>query len=183
VEDNMRVNGIATAAIVTLLTSGCAYGIKTSTDYDRTVNFGNYRTFYMMKGNSSGNALLDQRVNDDVRTALTARGWAEVPESEGRAAVVVHAATKTKHSYETFYDGWGGGWRRGWGGLGGSTTYVQDYKVGTVVVDVFDAGTKQAIWRGSATDALSDNPKNNAQTTEAAVVKMFNNFPPGQSAR
>jgi uncharacterized protein DUF4136 len=72
--------------------------------------------------------------------------------------VVVHAATKTKHTYETLYDGWGGwGWRRWGGGFGGATTYVNDFKVGTVVVDMFDARSKQAVWHGSATDALSDN--------------------------
>ena len=92
---------------------------------------------------------------------------------EGRAAVIAHAATKTKHSYETFYDGWGGGWRWRMGGFGSSTTYVQDYKVGTVVVDIFDADTKQAIWRGSATDALSDNQKDNAQATEAAITNAL----------
>jgi hypothetical protein len=132
-----------------------------------------------MKGNSSGNPLLDQRANEDVKVALAAKGWTEAPEGQGAAVVVVHAATKTKHSYQTFYDGWGGGWRWGWGGgLGGSTTYVRDYKVGTVVVDIFDAQSKQAIWRGAATDALSGNPTNNAKATEAAITKMFDNFPP-----
>jgi hypothetical protein len=179
----MNMKTLTAAAIATLVTAGCGYSIKTATDYDRTVNFANYNTFFMMKGNSSGNPLLDQRATDDVKAALTSKGWAEVPEGEGRAAVVVHAATKTKHSYETFYDGWGGGWRWRMGGLGSSTTYIQNYKVGTVVVDIFDADTKQAIWRGSATDALSDNQKDNAHATEAAITKMFSNFPPGQAAQ
>lgn len=177
----MQSKGITTAALAILLTAGCGYSIKTSTDYDRTVNFSNYNTFFMMTGNSSGNPLLDQRVAGDVRAALTSKGWAEVPAGEGRAAVVVHAATRTKHSYQTFYDGWGGGWRWRWGGLGTSTTYVQDYKVGTVVVDIFDAATKQAIWRGWASDALSDSSKHNAEATEEAITKMFAAFPPAQT--
>jgi hypothetical protein len=175
----MCVNRTITAAIATLLTVGCGYSIKTSTDFDRTVHFSDYHTFFMIKGNSSGNLLLDQRAAADVKSALTSKGWAEVPEGQGRAAVVVHAATKTRHSYQTFYDGWGG-WRWRWGGLGSSTALVQDYKVGTVVVDIFDAEAKQAIWRGSATDALSDNQKDKSQATEAAVTKMFASFPPAQ---
>jgi hypothetical protein len=167
-----------TGAIVTLAAAGCAYSITTATDYDRSVQFSNYHTFFMMKGNSSGNPLVDQRVTTDVTAALNSKGWEEVPEGQGRAAVVVHAATKTKHSYETFYDGWGDGWRYRWGGVGGSTTFVQDYKIGTVVVDIFDAQTKQAIWRGSASDALSESPTKNAETTETAVTKMFSSFPP-----
>jgi hypothetical protein len=170
---------MTTAVIATLLTVGCGYAIKTSTDYNHAVNFSNYHTFFMMKGNSSGNPLLDQRATEDVKAALAAKGWTEAPQGQGAAAVVVHAATKTKHTYQTFYDGWGGGWRYRWGGgLNSATTYVQDYKVGTVVVDIFDAQSKQAIWRGSASDALSGNPANNAKATEAAITKMFNNFPP-----
>jgi len=143
----MNAKYLISGVAVALLTVGCGYAIKTSTDYDRSVRFSNYHSFFIMKGNSSGNPLMDQRAQADVERALASKGWVEVPEGEGQAAVVVHAATKTKHTYETLYDGWGGwGWRRGWGGgLGGSTTFVTDYKVGTLVVDIFDAKTKQAI--------------------------------------
>jgi hypothetical protein len=180
----MNGRHLITVAAVALLTVGCGYSIKTATDYDRSVQFSNYHSFFITKGNSSGSPLMDQRAQADVQRALTSKGWVEVPEGEGQAAVVVHAATKTKHTYETLYDGWGGwGWRRGWGGgFGGSTTFVNDYKVGTLVVDVFDAKTKQAIWHGSASDALSDSAKSNAKATEQAIDKMFANFPPTSQA-
>jgi len=176
----MNAKYLLSGVAVALLTVGCGYAIKTSTDYDRSVRFSNYHSFFIMKGNSSGNPLMDQRAQADVERALASKGWVEVPEGEGQAAVVVHAATKTKHTYETLYDGWGGwGWRRGWGGgLGGSTTFVTDYKVGTLVVDIFDAKTKQAIWHGFASDALSDNATSNEQATRQAIDKMFSKFPP-----
>jgi len=179
----MRVSHLIGAGVIAALTVACGYSIKTSTDYDRSVRFSNYDSFFIVKGNSSGNPLLDQRAEGDVRTALTDKGWIEVPEGLGKAAVVVHAATKTKHTYETLYDGWGGwGWRRGWRGFGGATTYVSDYKVGTLMVDIFDAKTKQAIWHGNAVDALSDDAKSNAEATEQAIDKMFSSFPPSSAA-
>ena len=89
--------------------------------------------------------------------------------------MVIHAATKTKHTYATFYNGWGG-WR--WGGFGDTTTFVDNYEVGTLVVDIFDAMSKRTIWHGSASDALSDNAASNAKATEEAVDRMFTNFPP-----
>jgi len=54
--------------------------------------------------------------------------------------------------------GGGWGWRR-WGGgfgdgFGTSTTTEETYKVGTLVVDLFDTNTKKLIWRGSASDTL-----------------------------
>jgi len=169
------------AGAVALFTMACGYSIKTATDYDRHVNFSNYSSFFILKGNPSGNPLMDQRAQADVESALTSKGWMEVPEGQGQAAVVVHAATKTKHTYETMYDGWGAwGWRRG--GFGGATTFVNDYKVGTLVVDIFDAKTKQAIWHGYASDALSDNATSNADATEQAIDKMFSNFPPASTA-
>lgn len=177
----MKLRSVA-VGFLTLCALGCGYAIKASTDYDRTVNFSNYSTFFMVKGNSSGNLLLDQRATADVQNALNNRGWAEVPAGEGRAAVVVHAATKTKHTYQTFYDGWGG-WRWRWGGgVGRATTYVEDYKVGTLVVDIFDARTKQAIWRGYASDALPSSPSAKEKATQEAVDKMFAHFPPASSS-
>lgn len=157
--------------------TACGASIKTAVDYDRTVSFASYQTFFMVKGNSSGNSLLDQRTATDVQEALALRGWALVSDGDGRAAVVVHTATQTKHTDEAFYEGRGGwNWRRG--GLGAATTRVDDYSVGTVVVDIFDARSKQTIWRGVATDAVSDNAKHNASLTQKAITKMFENFPP-----
>ena len=43
------------------------------------VNFSKYHTFSMVKGNSSGNPLLDQRVIADVEAALSSKGREEVP--------------------------------------------------------------------------------------------------------
>jgi hypothetical protein len=180
----MQLKATIAIAVAALCATACGYAIKTTTDYDRTVKFANYHTFFVMKGNSSGNPLLDQRATDDVRQVLTSKGWAEVPEGEGGAAVVIHAATKIRHQYETFYDGWGGwGWRRRWGGIGTETTFVEDYKVGTVVVDIFDAQSKQAIWHGVATGALPDNATGNAKATAQAIDKMFSKFPPGEVAQ
>ena len=184
----MKTKLMAAMGTVALLTAACGASIKATTDYDRNVNFASYQTFSIVKGNSSGNPLSDQRIADNVAAALTAKGWKEAPTDQAQAAVVVHTATKTKHTYETFYDGygWGGwGWRR-WGGLGGlgggATTYVNDYRVGTVVVDIFDGKTKEAIWHGYASDCLSGSAGENAKINQQAVTKMFASFPPDTSA-
>ena len=184
----MKTRLMAITGAVAVLTAACGYSIKATTDYDRSVNFASYQAFSIVNGNSSGNPVSDQRIAANVAAALTSKGWKEVPTDQAQAAVVVHTATKTKHTYQTFYDGygWGGwGWRR-WGALGGlsggSTTYVQDYKVGTVVVDIFDGKTKEAIWHGYATDVLAGGAPENARINEQAVAKMFASFPPGTSA-
>jgi hypothetical protein len=159
--------------------AGCGYSIKATSDYDNKVNFSDYGTFFMIKGNSSGSSVMDERLAADVVGALMSRGWVEVPEGEGKAAVIIHTATPSQHSYESFYDGWGG-WRWRWGGFDSPTKFVEDYKIGTVVVTIFDADTRQAIWRGSAAEAISDNPKQTAKVREQAVARIFDKFPPVQ---
>ena len=170
---------VAAAGLLTIVALGCGYSIKTSTDYDRAVDFSTYYTFFLIKGNSCGDPLLDERATADVQTALANRGWVETPAGEGRAAVVVHAATTSKHSDQSFYDGWGGwGWR---GSRLGATAHVEDYRIGTLVVDIFDATSKEIIWRGHANDALSGHQSASGSGTRAAVGKLFADFPPGST--
>ena len=139
----MRVRWVA-AGVVALVALGCGYSIKSNTSYDKGVDFSAYHTFFMLHGNSSGDPLLDQRAATEVETALANRGWVEAPAGEGRAAVVVHAATRTKHDDQSFYDGWGG-W--GWGGqwLGATTTSRTTRSARSSSTSL--TTTKLAIWR------------------------------------
>jgi hypothetical protein len=59
--------------------------------------------------------------------------------------------TRNQQPLNTFYDGFGGGWRwRGFGEFGDATTTTEAYQIGTPVVDLFDAGSKNLIWRASS---------------------------------
>jgi hypothetical protein len=46
------------------------------------------------------------------------------------------------------------------------------------VIDLFDAKTKQAIFRGVATDTLSDKLEKNEDKLDKSVEKIFKKFPP-----
>jgi hypothetical protein len=77
--------------------------------------------------------------------------------------------------------GWGGYGYRGWGGMGmgSATTTESEYQVGTLVVDIFNANSKQLVFRGAASDEISDKPEKNVKKVEKAAAKMFKDFPPG----
>jgi len=55
--------------------------------------------------------------------------------------------------------------------------------VGTLVVDLFDAKTKQLVWRGNSSDTLSNNSNKNIQNLDKDVAKMFKQFPPDSSKK
>jgi hypothetical protein len=91
-------------------------------------------------------------------------------------AIVAIQTTRNQTSLQAFYDGFGG-WR-GSGGTGEATITPQNYKEGTVVIDMYDVKTKRLIWRGSAEGTLSDKAEKNQKKLENAVAKMFKDFPP-----
>ena len=169
----MNAKLVVIAIVLIGSASGSATSIKASSDHKKQVSFSNYGTFFIVKGHSSGDSVADERVAADVVSALRSKGWTEVPEGEGEAAVVIHAATPSEHTYGAFYNGWGG-WR--WRGLDSATKSGDDYKVGTVVVTIFDADTKQAVWRGSAADAISE-ARQPAKVHPGAVARMFDKLP------
>jgi len=43
---------------------------------------------------------------------------------------------------------------------------------------LYDAKTKQLIWRGSAEDMVSNKAEKNEKNLEKGVAKMFKKFPP-----
>ena len=51
--------------------------------------------------------------------------------------------------------------------------------MGTLVVDLYDAHTRQMVWRGVATDSVSDKPQKNTPRINKALQKMFAKYPPG----
>jgi hypothetical protein len=161
--------------LTTLVASG-ALAQKVTTDYARDADFGGYKTFMWIKEPKMSNPLMRQRVVDDVNAALMAKGLTAAT-ADADIAIAAHGATQEERTLNTFYDGFGGGWRWG-GGPGFATTTTSTYEVGTLVVDIFDAKTKETIWRGTSTKTLSDNPEKNAANLKKAVTKMFEKFPP-----
>jgi hypothetical protein len=170
--------GVTMAAMV-LMTSGVAFAQKVSADYNKSTNFAAYKTYTWIKEPKSSDPLTRQRIIDEVNGALASKGLQPVTDNPD-LAIAVHSATKEEKSLDTFYNGFGGGWRWG-GGFGNLTTRVETYEVGTLVIDIFDARTKEALWRGTSTKTLSDNPQKNAASLNKAIDKMFSKFPPSNS--
>ena len=165
-----------------LLLTGKTWAQQVKTDYDRSANFGQYKT-YSWEQVKTKDPLWVDRIKTSVNAALAAKGWTQV-DSGGDVSIVAMEITQDQQTLNTFYDGFGGGWgwrRFGGGGFGDATTTTETYKVGTLVVDLFDTKSKQLIWRGSSSDTLSNNSNKNIQNLDKGVEKLFKQFPPGSS--
>jgi hypothetical protein len=159
--------------VALLFLASLSWAQEVKTDYDHHANFSQYHTYYWEKVKTT-DPLWQSRIQDAVDHALQAKGWQRV-ESGADIAITAVGSTHNQREYQTFYDGLGG-WR--WGGFGETTTQVENYAVGSLVVDLYDAHNRQLIWRGVSSDSLSDKPEKNEKKLDKAVDKMFDHFPP-----
>jgi hypothetical protein len=177
-----RVGFVLLSMMILFVSTSSAQQVKT--DYDRSANFGQYKT-YSWEQVKTKDALDVDRIKEAVNAALAAKGWTHV-ETGGDVSIVVMQMTQNQQTLNTFYNGFGGGWgwrRFGGGGFGEATTTTETYEVGTLVVDLFDTGTKKLIWRGTSSDTISNNSDKNIKNLDKGVGKMFKQFPPGSSKK
>src|SRR5216684_3817263 len=178
------ISRTAVCTVLFLVALGTAFAQQIKTDFDHQANFSQYKT-YSWQEIKPANSLWDARIKNAVDAQLAAKGWTQVA-SGGDVAIVAIKTTQTQRSLQTFYDGFGGGWgwrRFGGGGFGEATTTTETYKVGTLVVDLFDTKTKTLLWRGASSDTLSNNSDKNIKNLNKGVEKMFKKFPPGSSKK
>ncbi len=167
----LRLLTIFVIGVLAIATTALAQDVKT--DYDHHANFSQYHTYYWEKVKTT-DPLWQSRIQDAVEHELQAKGWQRV-DSGGDVALTAVGSAGNKQEYQTFYNGMGG-WH--WGGFGETTTQVENYTVGSLVLDFYDTHNKQLIWRGVAQESLSDKPEKNEKKLEKAVNKMFEHFPP-----
>ena len=154
-----------------LLMAGSAFAQKVSTDYDRAADFGNYRTYsWAMSTNPAKEPLWEQRIMQDVDRQMAAKGFTKV-DSNPDVYITYNGEMKEKVSLQGF--GTGGRW------VGGSFS-VNKYteREGTLIIDMYDAHSKQLVWRGVATETASDKADKNIAKLEKVVVKLFKQYPP-----
>jgi hypothetical protein len=163
-----------------LVLPGIAVAQDVKIDFDKSFDFSPVKTYSIKLGTAWGNDLSQRRVMTEFDEAIAAKGWKKVDEAQADVQVVLHGATQTKRDATTFYSGGMGGYGYRYGGMGMGTaqTVVNEYKVGTVVVDMFEPKSKNLVFRGIAEGEISDNAEKNAKRLDKASTKMFKDFPP-----
>jgi len=148
---------------------------KVTTHYDPNAVFSKYKTFSWLKEPNMKNPLMNERIVGFIDVQMNHKDFKFLKEG-GDIGIAVSTGTREETTLNTFYSGFGG-WR--WhGGWRCATTPVETYEVETLVVDFFDTSTMEMIWRGIATETISDNPEKSLKELQKAIDEMFKQFPP-----
>ena len=146
-------------------------------DYDRSANFSAYKTYNWIdyRRVDPGDQLLDQDIKRAVDAQLAGKGLRRV-ESDSDLLVGYQAAISQEKQFDSL--GWGG--PLAWGPWGNTRVTSSSIDVGKLVIGLFDPGTKQLEWRGSASKTLDiqKDPDKNYRNLEKAMAKFFKNYPP-----
>ncbi|MGC2212456.1 MAG: DUF4136 domain-containing protein, partial [Silvibacterium sp.] len=163
---------IALCAVLVSISSAIAAGQTVSVNYNHNQSFSQFHTYAWGSNNANQvqNSILAQVAQQDIDTALQAKGLQKVEES-ANPDILVTASGGMKQ--QTSYTAMG---MRGFGG-GMGTISPQENVVGTLIVDLFNAKTQTLLWRGIGQNTLSNNGNKNQQTVGKAVQKMFKQWP------
>jgi hypothetical protein len=162
-----------------LFVAVCAYGQQVHYNYDRSANFAAYETYQWVDipGGAVPDQLIDQAIKQAIDEQLVQKGLTKVEKDPDlyigyRAGIVLEKSISVQRSGGPHL---GGPW--GFDTAHGQTSTVP---VGLLLVDIYDLGRKQLVWRGDAakTIDLKKDPDKNYKTLQKAMAKLFKNYPP-----
>jgi len=125
------------------------------------------------------NPFMHSLIKNTIEAELAKSSLTEV-EANPDVWVNYHASTTTEVQLRTDSYGYsiGGYGMAGWGYYGmaagpvSSTTRAVEYTKGTLVVDIWDAKSKELVWRGMVSDTLPDNVQKAEKLVVRAIGKM-----------
>ena len=181
------------AAVVALcgaLALGGCSSVSVTTDHDPDANFDAMKTYQWLNTSKDAlsanqqtsmfqNSLVEKKFMNAVVEQLKTKGITE-DTTKPDFVIMYFAGTQNKINVTNYGYGYGR-----WGGYGAGGTDVQQYTEGTIVLDFYDAKSKQLVWRGTASGALSSNKPSMEEVQEklnGIVAKMLAEYPPKKKA-
>lgn len=140
-------------------------------DFDRTADFGRFKTYAWVRGTSLDDELNHRRIVHAIDGQLQAKGM-RLADANSKPDVLVayHAALGSDKQII------GQGFRFG----PGASARVESILIGTLAVDIIDANTRAIVWRGIASKDLDTGatPEKREKNINKAVEKLFKQYPP-----
>jgi hypothetical protein len=178
--------GMVVAAALLCL-SGCA---SVRSDYDHSASFANFHNYVLMpRTHSEVNPVLVTRIQDAINAELARRGFRLITDpAAADFAVDFTLGYKERVDlkaypppYGTLDWGWGsgGGW---WGGpyWNPAELPLDQYRDGTLSIDVFGAHIHKPIWHGWGKKPLTRKELDRSADAIRPVVRsILSQFPPG----
>jgi uncharacterized protein DUF4136 len=175
VRQNFKVFSSALIVALLLVTAGTLTAQDVRYNFMPRTDFSKYHTYkWVNVGGAHPDQIVDAEIKQSVDSQLASKG---LTKADGDKADL-YICYQTAVNQETQWDAWGS---RAFGMGTGSWT-SSTISVGTLVLDMYDPGTKQLVWTGSATNTIDtgSNHEKHMKKLDKAMAKLLKNYPPKQ---
>ncbi len=171
------------ATLLLLLAASPVAAQKVYVDYDTYADFGSYKSFAWVDTDTTSLKMnypeVDSMIKNNIEYYLVKAGMVEDLENPD-VKVTYHASTtnQTQFMTSTFGYSYGAGWAWGpyWGPMMTSGTMVTEFKKGTMIIDIWDARKKEALFRGTITKIYIDNPLKAIKKIDDGIDKVVDTY-------
>ena len=179
-----RIVAIAAALMMVAVVASAQ---DVSYNYDQQADFTKYKTYKWveLKGGDTIDPLMAKQITAAFEKNLAAKGQTKVEGDNADQFIGYQAAVDKEKQMQTwdtgmYGAGWGPRYYGGYYGGGSSTTTTSTIYIGSVALDMYDAGTKNLVWRGIASKQIDTkaNPEKRAKNLDKGSAKMLKNYPP-----
>ncbi len=170
---SMKLKLLVMAAFCILLSS-CA--LTTSYDYDKTVDFSNYKSFTIYQQG------IDKLKMNDIDKSRITRALKQQLENKGltestNGDLIVNVLASSKKVINVYNDPyWNGPW--GWGYYWAPTSTVYETREGKLTFHLVDSKKNILVWEGIVEGFDVGDMNNKEKQINNAFQKIFNYYPP-----
>jgi Domain of unknown function (DUF4136) len=162
----MMRTSLATIGFV-LLACGIATAQDVKSNFMPGTDFSKYHSYKWVdieKG-AHPNQIVDAQIKQAVDGQLSTKGLTKTTDDKADLYVGYQIAVDQEKQWNAY--GMGGGVR--WGGMANAQSST--INVGTLVLDMYDPGTKQLVWTGNATKTMD--PSSNQEKNQKSLNKDY----------
>ena len=158
-----------------LITAGTLAAQDVRYNFMPRTDFSKYRTYKWVNiGRDHPDQIMDAEIKQSVDSQLASKGLTKTDSDQAD----LYIGYQTAVHQETQWDAWGS---RAFGLASGSWT-SSTISIGTLVLEIYDPGSKQLVWTGSATNTIDtgSNHEKHMKKLDKAMAKLLKNYPPQQ---
>ena len=160
---------------IALLTCGVTIAQDVKYNSMPGTNFSKYHTYkwIAIEGASHPNQIVDAEIKQAVDAQLSTKGLTKTDDEKADLYVGYQIAVDQEKQWNAY--GMGGRWG---GGMASATQST--ISIGSLVIDMYDPGTKDLVWTGTASKSIdpSSNQQKNQNNLNKAMAKLLKNYPP-----
>ena len=151
--------------------------VRVNSDYDKKVNFENYKTYAFLKSGVDKVEISDldkKRILRSIDEVMSTKGFTK----DSNPDLLISIFTKEKERVDVYNSlGFGWGWNPWWGM---NYTNVSTTPEGVLFIDLIDAKTKELVWQGEGSGYLTKDTHKKDERINTFVTKILEQYPPNK---